>query len=413
MREGSLYEPCFPDDWPRHPLFSLAQWVNGIAFRDIYFSATGRPVIKIAEVKNGITQQTKFTQQVFDDNVLIREGDLIFSWSGQPETSIDAFWWRGSEGWLNQHLFHVIPKPAVDKNFLFYLLRYLRPTFVRLARNKQTTGLGHVTRRDMEALFVGVPPTCEQRAIAHVLGALDDKIEANARQARLISELAGAAWRYYAKGMRAVPLGEVVEVGLSGVWGHDSASGPASVEVMCLRGRDIEDLVAQRIAAAPRRWLTPKQLLSRSGNKPEIWTAGSGSLGPTLLVTDRLRGAFGMPIVYSNFVKRLVPRPGMHVHLPSAWFALLRAWGDGDLSAVTTGTAMPNLDVAALLALTPVPLLEGDALVEVAELADLALDPRCAIENQRLAALRDALLPKLLSGELRVRDAESLVGEAV
>ena len=30
--------------------------------------------------------------------VRVRPGDLLFSWSGQPETSIDAFWWRGPDG---------------------------------------------------------------------------------------------------------------------------------------------------------------------------------------------------------------------------------------------------------------------------------------------------------------------------
>lgn len=93
-----LYHPQFPKHWKRKPLYSMAQWVNGLAFRKIQFSPTGKPVIKIAEIKGGISGQTKFTKQSFDESVYIRPGDLLFSWSGQPETSIDAFWWRGTEG---------------------------------------------------------------------------------------------------------------------------------------------------------------------------------------------------------------------------------------------------------------------------------------------------------------------------
>jgi type I restriction enzyme S subunit len=132
-----LYHPEFPDHWDHAPLYSMAQWVNGLAFRDIQFAASGLPVIKIAEIKNGISGQTKFTQQTFDESVRVRSGDLLFSWSGQPETSIDVFWWRGQEGWLNQHVFRVTPRDDIDSTFFYYLLRYLRPNFVGIARNKQ------------------------------------------------------------------------------------------------------------------------------------------------------------------------------------------------------------------------------------------------------------------------------------
>ena len=193
--EGSLYRPSLPSDWTRRPLYSLAKWVNGLAFRSIEFSSTGMPIIKIAEIKNGITEQTKFTNQEFDQSVRVSPGDMLFSWSGQPESSIDVFWWHGPEGWLNQHIFRVTIDPCVDERFFFYLLRYLNPNFVGIARNKQTTGLGHVTRKDLEEIEAGFPPLPEQQAIAHVLGTLDDKIELNRRMNRTLEEMARAIFR--------------------------------------------------------------------------------------------------------------------------------------------------------------------------------------------------------------------------
>ena len=190
-----LYRPRFPSHWKRNPLHALAQWVNGLAFRNIQFSATGKPVIKIAEIKGGISGQTKFTTQAFDESVRVRAGDLLFSWSGQPETSIEAFWWRGPEGWLNQHIFRVTPINGVDATFFYYLLRYLKPNFVAIARNKQTTGLGHVTRRDLENIEAALPPLSEQRAIAHVLGTLDNKIELNRRMNEALEEMARALFK--------------------------------------------------------------------------------------------------------------------------------------------------------------------------------------------------------------------------
>lgn len=73
-----LYHPLFPESWVRHPLYSLATWVNGMAFRNINFTPTGRPVIKIAEIKGGITAQTKFTDSEYDERYFIIEGDIAF-----------------------------------------------------------------------------------------------------------------------------------------------------------------------------------------------------------------------------------------------------------------------------------------------------------------------------------------------
>jgi type I restriction enzyme S subunit len=192
--EGWLYQPKYADSWRRCPLYSLAKWTNGIAFRDIQFSATGKPVIKIAEIKNGISSQTKMTEQVFDDSVLVRDGDMLFAWSGQPETSIDVFWWHGPDGWLNQHVFRVTPT-QVDRRFLYYLLKYLKPNFVGIARNKQTTGLGHVTKHDLRNIQGAYPDGPEQRALANILGALDDKIATNARMNATLRTMARTLFR--------------------------------------------------------------------------------------------------------------------------------------------------------------------------------------------------------------------------
>ncbi len=190
-----LYHPEFRSEWEHRPLYSMAQWVNGLAFRDIQFSPTGRPVIKIAEMKGGISGQTKFTEQTFTESVHVKPGDMLFSWSGQPETSIDVFWWRGRDGWLNQHSFRVTPGEGVDRAFFYYLLRYLKPNFIGIARNKQTTGLGHVTKRDLERIQAAQPPLPEQVAIASILGALDDKIELNARMNRTLEAMARAIFK--------------------------------------------------------------------------------------------------------------------------------------------------------------------------------------------------------------------------
>ena len=166
-------------------LYSLAKWTNGLAYKDFHFSTTGVPIIKIAELKNGITSQTQFTNDIFDESVKLNYDDLLFSWSGNPDTSIDVFRYRRNDGWLNQHIFKVVPN-GVSKDYLFYLLKSLQPTFAFIASNKQTTGLGHVTIADLKRLNVYVHSLKEQQHIVDILGSIDNSIE---KSEQIISEI--------------------------------------------------------------------------------------------------------------------------------------------------------------------------------------------------------------------------------
>lgn len=178
--ESSLYNIKSDLDGTRYSLFDLATWKNGLAFKKIDFSETGRPVIKIAELNNGINSNTSFTQGNYGEDVYIRWDDLLFSWSGNPQTSIDVFRYRLQDGWLNQHIFKVTAnEELVTKDFLYYVLKFLKPYFTQIATNKQTTGLGHVTIADLKRMSLVVPSKEVQNQIVSILKAIDDKIEVN------------------------------------------------------------------------------------------------------------------------------------------------------------------------------------------------------------------------------------------
>lgn len=162
-----------------YSLFELADWKNGLAFKKIDFSETGKPIIKIAELKNGITSQTQFTQGNYGRAVYLTKGDMVFSWSGNPETSIDVFWYDLPDGWLNQHIFKVTPKCFVDKKYLYFLLKLLKPKFTAIASNKQTTGLGHVTVKDLKEMTISLPDMTTQKAIGNYLAIIDQKVYLN------------------------------------------------------------------------------------------------------------------------------------------------------------------------------------------------------------------------------------------
>lgn len=140
-----------PSDWKSISVYDLAEYINGAAFKKHEYADTGLPIIKIAELKNGITESTQHCCVEKDPKYYIKNRDILFSWSGNPETSIDTFIWSMGDAILNQHTFRVVSKYEAPA-FTFFLLKYLKPQFTHIASNKQTTGLGHVTVTDLKRL---------------------------------------------------------------------------------------------------------------------------------------------------------------------------------------------------------------------------------------------------------------------
>ncbi|MGJ5111168.1 MULTISPECIES: restriction endonuclease subunit S [unclassified Bradyrhizobium] len=173
-----------PIGWDKESLLDQAHWVNGAAYKNMHFvqKGLGLPVVKIAELKAGITNQTRFTNTDLGQKYRISDGELLFSWSGNPDTSIDAFIWTGGEAWLNQHIFAVRENGKMDRSALYTLLKWLMPQFSELARNKQTTGLGHVTKDDMKRLLITKPTPPVAAAFAAFVGPIFDRLVATLLQ---------------------------------------------------------------------------------------------------------------------------------------------------------------------------------------------------------------------------------------
>lgn len=171
-----------PRGWVPTPLAQLARFENGTAFdaSDLCPSthAGSKPIIKIAEIKRGLTEQTQYARTPRKSRP-IDSGDLLMSWSGNPQTSIGTFLWHGGPAFLNQHIFRVAPPSAHWKSFLYCLLRELQPQFVEFARSKQTTGLGHVTQADLRGLHVARPPDALVQAFDRRIAATFARIAGN------------------------------------------------------------------------------------------------------------------------------------------------------------------------------------------------------------------------------------------
>jgi len=148
-----------PKGWEAKPLYETAEYINGAAFKvkDFSKNSTGLPIIKIVELKNGITSTTKYTNNDYKDKYHIENGNILYSWSGSPETSLDLFKWFGGNGLLNQHIFKLNFESNEQMHHTYYLLKAIKPLLIETAKQKQTTGLGHITVADMKRIKVPYP----------------------------------------------------------------------------------------------------------------------------------------------------------------------------------------------------------------------------------------------------------------
>jgi type I restriction enzyme S subunit len=372
-----LYSPYFPNKWEQYSLYDLADWKNGLAFKNIQFSDIGLPVIKIAELKNGLTDQTKYTEQTFDDSVFLSKGDLIFSWSGNPQTSIDAFWYALPDGWLNQHIFKVSAKPIVDETFLYYILKYVKPNFIRIASNKQTIGLGHVTIQDLKEIKVAIPALPIQKSIANNLLCLDDKIENNHLIQKTIEKITSIIFADFlgnakkSKGWRKGKLSDLVEVKYGKAQQELEAGGiPAYGSGGVIRYVN-KSLYTKQSVLIPRKGTLNNIVYSLE----PFWATDT-----MFFTTEKVESS-------TQFVYQFLKTK--------------------DLASMDAGTAVPSMTIKILNEMEmPIPDMANLSIFEdkVAGFAELCL--KLEKETTTLSSIRDLLLPKLMSGEIEVEGEE-------
>ena len=167
-----------PKGWEVQALFDLAEFINGAAYKAFNPNTIkmGKPIIKIAELKSGITESTAYSDIDMPSKYLLQDSDILFSWSGNPDTSIDTFVWSLGEAWLNQHIFKVVPKNIKHRSYVLMTLKYLKPTFTAIARDKQTTGLGHVTVKDLKELLLPIPASVTIETTGNLFNSYLDQI---------------------------------------------------------------------------------------------------------------------------------------------------------------------------------------------------------------------------------------------
>ncbi|MAY97856.1 MAG: hypothetical protein CMH84_15185 [Nocardioides sp.] len=291
---------------------------------------------------------------------------------------------------LSQDLKGLLPSDRFHPMFLAYALK-ARTSEVLGMVDEAGHGTGRLQTDRLFALKTPVPPIEEQRSIAATLGALDDKIESNRRLVELIPGLIRARVLHsIEEGAQRVPVSSLASFVNGGAYTkHASGTGRMVIRIAELNGGPGGSTVYNDIDV-------PGDKTARPGDILMSW---SGSLGVYRWARDEA--------IINQHIFKVIPSTY------PAWLVFDRA--DAVIEtfraiARDKATTMGHIQRGHLdstLIEVPAP--------EAVQCLDHTLGPmweRLLVaerESLRLAALRDALLPELLSGRIRVPEAAAVV----
>jgi type I restriction enzyme S subunit len=287
----------------------------------------------------------------------------------------------------------LVPNPTVDPLFLAQAIR-ARTDVVLAMVDEAGHGTGRLATDRIKSLSIALPPIQEQRAIASVFSALDDKIEANQRTIQVEEEL---ATRLVDQAPIQLPLNKIAAVQRTSI--NPALSGTTMVDHFSLPAFDHERLplrqAGAKIKSGKLRIDNVSVLVSRlNPHIPRVWYAVSE---PGVLA-----------VASTEFV---MLTPTNNVTAEEVWACCNTSGFIKTLAESVTGTTGSHQRVQASDVLSmevgdprSIPNVQRTVVQAMVQSAYLLRK-----ESILLAKIRDTLLPKLLSGSLRIHKVETLL----
>lgn len=294
---------------------------------------------------------------------------------------------------LGQRLYGLRGKVGVlDTGFLYYALKSSAVQVDLIGRSTGTTAFG-IRQSALREIEIPAPEYAVQQAIADVLGALDDKVATNGKLADAAEML--AKWSIW-NCTQWVEIAEVADLRKRSA--TPGSMGDDLVEIYSLPayddGNTPESCLPSTVKSSKFTITEPSVLVSKLNPRfPRVWDI------------QKLPDAN----CYSS-TEFMVLRPSassttvlaMAIRHPQVGFSL-----ESKVSG-TSGSHQRVRPVDMMSTEIPDPrAMDESVLDHVTALGEVIESARN--ESHTLAALRDALLPRLMSGELRVKDAEEQV----
>lgn len=316
-------------------------------------------------------------------------------------------------------------------HFIYYFLKTLRYQ----AHNDKTSVPG-LNRNDLHLIDVVMPFPEEQRAIAHILGSLDDKIEANRRMNATLEAAARAIFKswfvdfdpvhYKSRGEQPPTMNvetaalfpdsfEESELGLIPAGWRVSTIGE---EVKVVGGSTPSTKESLYWDDGTINWATPKDLSDLSmpvllSTARQITEPGLGQISSRLLPQGSVLLSSRAPVGYLAIAETLVAINQGFIamicdKLLSNYYVLWwAAFNMETIKGKANGTTFQEVSKSSF---RPIPVLVPSD--EVLQAFNSIVEPlyRQIVSNEyqsrTLAEIRDALLPKLVSGQVRVGEID-------
>ena len=334
---------------------------------------------------------------------LLRTGDIVYSRRGDVERR--ALVRPEQDGWLcGTGCLRVRLGDAADSRFMSY---YLDHPNVRewIVRHAVGATMPNLNTGILGATPITLPPRGTQLAIAAVLGALDDKIAVNERISTTLLSLADSFFERAVAGLVAgsESFGSVAEV-------HGGGT-PRTSETSYWNG-DIAWATPSDVTALSSPYLfATSRTITQAGLDncaSQLYPAGS------IFMTSRATiGSFAVPqiptAVNQGFIVVVPPRSEFRWWLFHEMKSRVHEMIGLANGSTFLELSRKNFRTMQVRLGDPSDIERFDAQVDPLHSRAMA----CVKENTTLAQLRDTLLPKLMSGETRVREAEGIVGGAL
>jgi type I restriction enzyme S subunit len=399
---------------------------RGTTYKGILKGQPGPLLLGLAAIqRNGGFRQDKLATYGGEspEKLLVRPGELFVSLkdvtqAGDLLGSVARVPMDGTVGRLTQDTVKLVPRGRdVPEAYIYWLLRAPEVRALCRARATGTTNLG-LAREDF--LSIPVPPLTPKRArLVAALDAAEARIEVNRKMRRTLEEMAQALFKSWfidfdghdPKGFVDSELGPIPRGWKVGTLADVASLNPESwtaktrparlryVDLSNTKWGQIESVTSYEAGDAPSR----AQRILRSGDTI-VGTVRPGNGSFALVAEDGLTGSTGFAVL----------RPKTVRHLAFVYLSATRVENIDRLANLADGGAYPAVRPE-IVQQTPIVVPDAISLGRFSEVVEPMLSRIGAgrREEDTLADLRDALLPKLISGELRVPDADERVEEAV
>ena len=218
------------------------------------------------------------------------------------------------------------------------------------------------------------------------------------------------------EGWEAKPFGNLLENTIGGDWGKETEDEKHTFPSVIIRGTDMPHIQAGNRSSAPERWVEPKKFATRELQDSDIVIEISGgsstqSTGRSLYVTNSILRRLGGSVEPASFCRRFRPI-NQHYGLFGALHLGLIYQQGKMWEYQNQSTGISNFQTTSFLSREFVAFPDNAELIEefYGRVRPL-IDKMTSNQQELLAKLRDTLLPKLISGELRTKAIDSMVKE--